>query len=671
MPNQKTGPDTLGFYYTAPTRFAYQNSQTLSLGGYSSLNDVELWSAIIRGSLTPSPLGPIRIEVISGGDLHTRNQYGYIFATAEDTFAYQGPGETSPGTAQIVNAGEYGLLQSATDVDSFVRIKHEGTGTIPAFGKPMSLQLFSQFNNLLGQTNPTHAQRVAGRTTYRSFMLKNHGADAITNLKVWQASTNYSGTRIAKEAPVSNAIQIIASETAAPAGMSWNTGTTSGTGLDIGTLNAAEEYGVWIERVIAAAATAGAKFTITLNYSYTVSAVNYVGSWTGHFRMPNTGAVIYELFEGVDTTPNLATPVDTSATLPFTYPVTPGGGDTQHNFVVRYTDSYLLESQNTYYRSIKIDSAGVDVSDEIALSTLYDFSVTNTRGGKLLVMAKYPKLMDADVAEYFDIYEAGNATAVDASSNYILTTQAVSTTPDPHNPGAFDVLKREIGPFPFNADIQVALKTRKTSPTLESALTSIITTNVTTKLPQRIRNKVPFLSYAHAQDVDRFAAFTTDTDISVPNSIKWRQGSGYTTLMEGSNIIWKFIYNSEFTDWNGLWTTLAFEQAAISGTPSANPVEVQSWTGPSKILNLIAKDVRRLKIDYTGGFFSCAAIETGTGFLKTIVDIGPVKEMSWHTMIQVFDPFTNEFETVASLDDDGVLCLNGGLNVVASASDIP
>lgn len=65
-----------------------------------------------------------------------------------------------------------------------------------------------------------------------------------------------AGLRIAGEAPTANAIQTIANETTAPTGRTWKTGVTTANGVNIGTLAAGAEYGVWIERTIAPNSTA-------------------------------------------------------------------------------------------------------------------------------------------------------------------------------------------------------------------------------------------------------------------------------------------------------------------------------------------------------------------------------------------------------------------------------
>ena len=678
MPAQKTGPDSLGVYYTDSTQYNYRTVEAGSLGGYSSLNQISLIPAIITKGNDPSPLGDILVEFISGGDTHVRNTVGKIFCVGDNTFAYQAPGESGYGTSYAVEPEAYGYLQALTDTDSFVRIKNEADtgGIIQTYGTPLELQFFTEYNNILGQVDPSNAERVTGKSSYRAVMFKNHGSTEITNLKVWQSATNYSGTRIAKEAPVSSQIQVIANETTAPAGVSWNTGTASGTGLDIGTLAAAAEYGVWVNRVIAASATAGAKFSITLNFSFTVDGSNYTQSWTGHFRIPDTGLPLYLLYTGVDTDPSFAAAVASSATLPFTYALAPpGAGTRSYNYVVRYVDEYFLYSQNTYYRTVKINSAGVDVSDTIALSTPYNVTVSNTQSGKLLVQARYGHNSDETPGDYFDIYEVANESTLTVPSNsQLLHSVSTVLTVDPHSPGAFRLLRKEIGPYPKNAVVQIGIKVRESISGNESALSTVVSATVDTLPPSRIRDRVPFLSFAHTHPVALFTQdFETDTDISVPNSIKWVQGPGYTKLVEGANIIFKFIYNARNPEWNGLWTRLGYEQASITGTASDSPVEVESWGG-SKILNFVMNSTaRRLKIDYTNLFFSCAAIESSLDLtsIKHYINDDPLTEFDWFNTVQVWDVEKQEYTTVASLQDNGVLLLRGGLNVVLSDSDIP
>jgi len=76
------------------------------------------------------------------------------------------------------------------------------------------------------------------------------------------------GIRIAKEAPSSSHIQTIANESAAPTGVTFNTGIVAGTGLSIGDLNPGDMYGLWIHRAIPAGAKSAASVLDSIKFSF-------------------------------------------------------------------------------------------------------------------------------------------------------------------------------------------------------------------------------------------------------------------------------------------------------------------------------------------------------------------------------------------------------------------
>lgn len=76
------------------------------------------------------------------------------------------------------------------------------------------------------------------------------------------------GIRIAKEAPVSDAIQTIANENTAPTSVTWGTPVTKANGISIGDMAASALYGVWVERVVVAGATSQAEVLQDLTIAF-------------------------------------------------------------------------------------------------------------------------------------------------------------------------------------------------------------------------------------------------------------------------------------------------------------------------------------------------------------------------------------------------------------------
>ncbi len=66
-------------------------------------------------------------------------------------------------------------------------------------------------------------------------------------------------------------IQTIANENTAPAAVSFNTGITSGTGLNIGTIGAGQQVGIWIKRELPVGAFSTAEADILINDSFSAA----------------------------------------------------------------------------------------------------------------------------------------------------------------------------------------------------------------------------------------------------------------------------------------------------------------------------------------------------------------------------------------------------------------
>lgn len=123
-------------------------------------------------------------------------------------------------------------------------------------------------NNLFDNVSAVEA--AAGSTEYRCVYIQNdHATDTVNSLKVWiSVNTPSPGTTIEIGLdPVGKngtAVGPISPSSSAPAGVSFSTPTTEGTGLSIGTLNAQDTYALWIKRTVTAGAAAlnGDGFTL-------------------------------------------------------------------------------------------------------------------------------------------------------------------------------------------------------------------------------------------------------------------------------------------------------------------------------------------------------------------------------------------------------------------------
>lgn len=114
-------------------------------------------------------------------------------------------------------------------------------------------------NNLFD--NVTAPQAASGEIEYRCIYLQNdHATDDVDDLKIWiNTNTPSTSTTIAIGLdPVGkNGIaDSISPSTEAPAGVTFTTPTTQGSGLDVGLLEAQDVYPVWIRRTVTAGAGA-------------------------------------------------------------------------------------------------------------------------------------------------------------------------------------------------------------------------------------------------------------------------------------------------------------------------------------------------------------------------------------------------------------------------------
>ena len=117
--------------------------------------------------------------------------------------------------------------------------------------------------------NVTSAEATAGDSEYRAVFVKNTNAtDTLYSAVVWvYSNTPDTDTEVAialGDEGKNLAVELIASEGAAPVGPSFSLAATEGAALSLGDLGPGEYYGIWIRRVVNAAASSYANDTFTL-----------------------------------------------------------------------------------------------------------------------------------------------------------------------------------------------------------------------------------------------------------------------------------------------------------------------------------------------------------------------------------------------------------------------
>lgn len=228
--------DGLGLFLTGG---ASNTNPDDSLGGVRS-------SARVRGlgAIVSKAIPALRIENVfpacGEGDAE-------IQINSDGDLVFYPPGDAVGGDPVTIAAGETKILAGADD-DQAVRVSRVAGFD---FSGLMQMKLVNAMNGVLGQSNVNDAARQAGSTTYRALMLHAPGLYGVIDIRLWMppvpaAQAVYS---LAVEDLVAGAIQTLADETTAPAGVAWVTPTTEGSALTIPGISPGASKGLWIRRV--------------------------------------------------------------------------------------------------------------------------------------------------------------------------------------------------------------------------------------------------------------------------------------------------------------------------------------------------------------------------------------------------------------------------------------
>ncbi|MBU0847504.1 hypothetical protein KKH23_10000, partial [Patescibacteria group bacterium] len=374
-----------------------------------------------------------------------------------------------------------------------------------------------------------------------------------------------------KEAPgADGAIQTIANPETAPTGFSW---TTSAFHVEIGTLTAGASYGVWFHREIPAGATVSIEQMSVLRIQFTCDGITYLRRFDSLFRLADTTIEGYELYVGEDEEPDLtAAPNATNATLPFSHGITPPvSGETEFRAVVRYRNAYDLVSPNTYSRSRTVDDNGDEVPQPPTAPT---FSIETGPGGIVKILAYYNPGDDETVADTWRIYAEEGADpvpGVDTPTEVSMEADAVIGSP-------VFALHYDSSQYGHNVEVRVLVTAYRTSDSAESSNTTAETVTTDTRQPDIARQRAWHIGTV-ARQVWGPPTVDETTTYDETENVYARHYPGYTDFYVDSTLVWRLKYDSAGpAENNGLWTTLAFQQAAISGAASSTPVDVLSAT---------------------------------------------------------------------------------------------
>jgi hypothetical protein len=142
--------------------------------------------------------------------------------------------------------------------------------------------------------------------------------------------------------------------------------------------------------------------------------------------------------------------------------------------------------------------------------------------------------------------------------------------------------------------------------------------------------------------------------IDQAKNIYWEVLDGETRLWADTVLVWNLRWIGT-GDNDGLYTTLAFQEAAISGSQSA-AVEVGTWDAGAKELHFAVAGTRLMTVDVVAGTLKCSALSDHLEVNNTYAD-EPLWQKVAATCLQVYAEHLEQYRTGASLDADGVLRL--------------
>ena len=298
------------------------------------------------------------------------------------------------------------------------------------------------------------------------------------------------GIKIANQSPDGGGNFSLANDendTDAVSGLSWTTGITAETGLDMGTIEPSAITGLWIWLIVTAGQTAAASLENALNYSFDVGEgedeISVTGRLGGKYRIADDTIEGYELYRGVDSEPDLTgTPWATFTELPYESEELDAGHT--YYFVTRFRNKYNLVSQNITIEKFEIDAEGNEVQP--LPDAPANISITPAAAGKAIVEAQY--LFDPD-----DIY---------AATKWIIyfTDDGSDPDPDVDNPTVVTMSKNSTGsarlrwtsPAADNEDtLKVIVRVRRTDDETDydSTNTDIYSAAASTEGPQKVSAK--------------------------------------------------------------------------------------------------------------------------------------------------------------------------------------
>lgn len=607
---------------------------------------------------------------------------GTLEAVSTTQLRWRAPGDTV-GAAVTIAEGESRALFSGTK-SKYIVVKREPGALVTG---SESVQLEDTYNNWLGGSNWESADALAGATKAGlsvAFVNLRTDGGAVEDVKVWVDPDHGAGTTaLASETITVDRIQGVADESATPSGVSWNTGTTEGTGVDLGDLAAPGDWiGLWRKRTIAASTDWSAHELAVVRYSYKVGGVTYTGQVRGLFRISNgtpdaDGVVQYELYaeNGRDPDPDAGdSPLATGDTKSLSYSGGLGVG-VWHCCVLGRNRWGVLSPVDPE----RVKRIGVSSSDEVVPlmpREPNEVSVLPWVGGKALINVLYlPATEGATTAEVRSKRANGWAIYISYDGTNPLDAEPVvyeMNVLDPDTVGESTLRGREMLRFVTDgagvegAPIQVIARTTRDD--RQSTNTTAKVATAQRVGPARPRAFVTFEgSRGEAQSVTEADSGTWWIDEA--RNLRIEYGRGSASLYLDAELVWRCIYDAGNRGRTRIYlnSDWSLKNETITGAGVSEAFEVASWSG-THVLYACVNGQRRMKIDADNQVISAAWFETG--LVESVESSAPALPRYADTVFVVFDVYSERMATYLKLGADGVLRNGAGWNQWLTQAEI-
>lgn len=428
------------------------------------------------------------------------------------------------------------------------------------------------------------------------------------------------------ETPSGGEVQTIANHTTAPTSPTW------GVNVTVATLEPGEERALWLFRQVPAAAVVNLEQVSGLEITYTYDGTTYTDvKIRDRFRIGNTALAGYELYNGADTAPDFdAAPLETSATLPFSEPLT---NSAVNNYAVRYRNKYNLTSFNVLTEARELDGSAVDITN--ALTDPEIVSVDSIAGGEIAVTLRYNATADATRADTWRLYITDDGTTPDPGTDTPADTTMLAQGLAPPT-----ITQRiVIGPYDYGTAVKFIARVYSTTLDDESASITVTTETVDTQVPVRANwlGLTTGAAFGHQRP-----AYESETDY----------GDATVRIITGETVVYASAEAFRGVLGNGaeLRTTLEFSNVAHSAAGTSAPIE----TTDANTIYINVASTRRAKIDLSAGTIEAATFEFEAAAIALPV-IGPIYMATDATYIQIFNGLTGRWTPLIKVDSSGVL----------------